>query len=164
MRAYTIRHLSAFNSKFSSKNSICTHAPHTLIPSNTPPLDPIPTPNPYFQHAELLTIECAYEFLRVNFNNIYILAVNHISQSQDEPLPLNWKTLTEGGWDKAYWICWICVLMFLYMRDEGLKNKVLDDWVQEMMKYVETPSFLPFSCLKYQFSCVLHRGFEVCRQ
>ena len=87
-------------------------------------------------HVELLSLECGFEWLRVQYPDAFSLVVEMISEDQDELLPLDWAILVED-WDHTYWVVWIYILWSLWARDGEhfqLRHKCLSKWMIYMNK------------------------------
>ena len=67
-------------------------------------------------NAEFLSLEIAFDWLRINYPDISKEVEKIISTDQDEPLPLNWATLVED-WDHTYWVVWIYLVWMLWAQD-----------------------------------------------
>jgi histone-lysine N-methyltransferase SETD3 len=90
------------------------------------------------QHVELLSLECAFEWLRLNYPEISIPLVKAIAEDQEEPLPLNWAVLVED-WDHTYWVVWIYTIWLLWARDGDefrTRHEDLWSWMVRMNEYV----------------------------
>lgn len=90
------------------------------------------------QHVELLSLECAFDWLRLNYLDIFDTIVKMIAEDQEESLPLNWAILVED-WDHTYWIVWIFTVWMLWERDGEafrLRHENLSSWLLQMNKYV----------------------------
>lgn len=86
--------------------------------------------------AELLSLENAYDWLQVNYLEIYTSVVRMISEDQEEPLPLKWNVLAED-WDHTYWIVWIFIVWLLWARDGEifrLRHPSLGAWLFYMSR------------------------------
>jgi len=66
----------------------------------------------------MLSLECAFEWLRINYLDIFTSVVQMISYDQEEPLPLNWAVLLED-WDRTYWIVWTYIVMIIFCDDNS---------------------------------------------
>jgi len=51
--------------------------------------------------TEILSLEDAFDWLRLYYPIIYTILIRAISEDQDEPLPLNWAVLVED-WGHTY--------------------------------------------------------------
>lgn len=110
-------------------SSFCQHHHHNAIPSYA---------EDYLRdmHAsvELLSLECAFEWLRIHYPDIHTSVVEIISKDQDEPLPLDWVVLVED-WDHTYWTVWIYIVWMLWARDGPAfqeRHSNLSAWLVEM--------------------------------
>lgn len=86
------------------------------------------------QHVELLSLECAFEWLRLNYPEAFTVIVDMIAKDQEESLPLKWTVLVED-WDHTYWIVWIFTVWLLWARDGEvfrLQHKTLCTWLSQM--------------------------------
>jgi len=113
----------------SSFSSFCRHSCHNTVPSYV---------EGYLRemHAtvEFLSLECAFDWLRTHYSDIYASVVNIISEDQEEPLPLDWVVLVED-WDHTYWTVWIYLVWMLWARDGQAfqeRNPNLSSWLVEM--------------------------------
>ncbi|KAJ5035545.1 uncharacterized protein L3040_008011 [Drepanopeziza brunnea f. sp. 'multigermtubi'] len=68
-------------------------------------------------HVELLSLECAFAWLQLNYPDLAAQAFKIISEDQDEPLPLDWAVLVED-WDHSYWTVWIYILWTLRLQNK----------------------------------------------
>lgn len=103
-----------------SSNSFCHHA-QNAIPSN-------------FKAADLLSLECAFEWLHLNYLSIYTAVVQMISDDQQEPLPLDWRVLIED-WDHTYWAVWLFTILIISVRDGNAfkaRHEILSSWLAAM--------------------------------
>lgn len=85
-------------------------------------------------NAELLSLENAFEWLHINYLDIYTAVVEMISEDQDESLPLTWSVLAED-WDHTYWVVWIFTIWILWARDGEafrLRHPSLGSWLLDM--------------------------------
>ena len=108
--------------------SFCQHTNHTLSGNSHGGLDN------FHQHVELLSLECAFEWLHLNYPEIFTVIVNMIAEDQEELLPLNWAVLVED-WNHAYWVVWIFTIWLLWRRDgESFRHrhKNLSSWLLQM--------------------------------
>jgi len=83
---------------------------------------------------ELLSLECAFDWIQIHYPDIYDAVVNIISEDQEEPLPLDWAILVED-WDRTYWIIWIYLVWMLWAKDGKAfqsKHPNLSPWLVEM--------------------------------
>jgi hypothetical protein len=62
--------------------------------------------------AQLLSLESAFDWLRMHYPDISLAVEKDISEDQEEPLPLNWDILVED-WDHTYWIVWVYLVLSL---------------------------------------------------
>lgn len=109
-------------------SSFCEHISH---PPPSKPEDEIAYMH---QHVELLSLECAFDWLCSNYREIFDIIVSMIAEDQEESLPLNWAILVED-WDHTYWIVWIFTIWMLWMRDGEafrLRHKNLNSWLLQM--------------------------------
>jgi protein-histidine N-methyltransferase len=86
------------------------------------------------QHGELLSLECAFEWLRLNYADVFEAIVSMIAEDQEESLPLNWAILVED-WDHTYWVVWIFTVWLLWAREGEafrLRHANLSSWMVEM--------------------------------
>jgi histone-lysine N-methyltransferase SETD3 len=86
------------------------------------------------QYVELLSLECAFEWLRLSYPEIFNTVVNMIAADQEELLPLDWAVLVED-WDHTYWIVWIFTVWLLWARDGEafkLQHQTLSFWLSQM--------------------------------
>lgn len=86
------------------------------------------------QHVELLSLECAFDWLRLNYEDVFEAIVSMIAEDQEEALPLNWAALVED-WDHTYWIVWIFTVWLLWAREREafqLRHVKLSSWMEEM--------------------------------
>jgi hypothetical protein len=86
------------------------------------------------QQVELLSLECAFEWLRLNYLDVFNDIVQMIAEDQGESLPLNWAVLVED-WDHTYWIVWIFTVWILWLRDGeefSLRHKDFSAWLSQM--------------------------------
>lgn len=98
------------------------------------PNEPGTTFNDMHNYVELLSLDWAFDWLRVNYVDIYNAVVELISEDQDEPLPLNWAVLVED-WDHTYWVVWIFIVWLLWARDGEsfrLHHDSLSSWLLDM--------------------------------
>lgn len=86
------------------------------------------------KHVELLSLECAFDWLRVNYMSVHFDAMNIISEDQDEPLPIDWAVLVED-WNDTLWIYWLCIVWLLPGRC-GVENFLYchREWVGWMVE------------------------------
>jgi histone-lysine N-methyltransferase SETD3 len=99
-------------------------------------------------HVEMLPLECAFEWLRIHYPELFTAVVQMISDDQEEPLPINWAVLVED-WDHSYWIVWIFTVWMLWAQNGEafrLRHTSLSSWLLEMNRYVASPSFMPKPC------------------
>ncbi|TVY90264.1 Ribosomal lysine N-methyltransferase, partial [Lachnellula willkommii] len=98
---------------------------------------------------ELLSLECAFSWMQINYTDVYDAVVKIISEDQEEPLPLNWAVLVED-WDHTYWIIWVYLVWVLW-AEEGIafqtRHPSLSTWLIEMNTYFVDEKTLgqPFS-------------------
>jgi hypothetical protein len=117
--------VSARLTRIMSSNSFCQHPQHSV--SNQPQEN---------TNAEILSLECAFEWLRLSYPEIYTPIVQMISDDQEEPLPLNWAVLVED-WDHTYWVVWLFTVLLISTRDgDAFRNShgLLGTWLAEMDK------------------------------
>ena len=82
-------------------------------------------------NAELLSLECGFEWLEIQYPEIFTSVVEMISQDQDEPLPLDWIVLIED-WEHTYWVVWLYVIWLLWATDHEdfrLRHGSLSSWI-----------------------------------
>lgn len=87
-----------------------------------------------YDRAELLSLEIAFDWLRVNYAEVFTSVVAMISEDQEEPLPLNWTILAED-WDHTYWTVWIFLVWMLWSREGEvfrLRHPALSYWLVDM--------------------------------
>jgi len=86
---------------------------------------------------EILSLECAFDWLRVNYLELFNSVAEMIAEDQDEPLPLNWSVLVED-WDRTYWVVWIYIMTLIAMGGDGSNctptHEYLTSWVFEMQE------------------------------
>lgn len=85
---------------------------------------------------ELLSLECAFEWMRLNYQEIFNDIVKMIAEDQEESLPLNWAVLVED-WDHTYWTVWIFTIWIVWANEEevfNLHQKELGAWLSHMNK------------------------------
>ena len=126
-----------------SSSSFCTHTNHLVASKESQKLC-----RPEENEVEMLSLECAFDWLRINHLEIYTPLVQSISDDQEEPLPLNWAVLVED-WDRTYWIVWLCIIIMVFSDDGRLLtystvdfHGPLRSWVDYIKKQV-FPSFCP---------------------
>lgn len=84
--------------------------------------------------VELLSLDCAYDWLEQQYPNVHDAVSKIISEDQDEELPLDWAVLIED-WDKVYWIVWIYLVWMLWVRDcEAFQKRhpALSSWLNRI--------------------------------
>jgi protein-histidine N-methyltransferase len=84
--------------------------------------------------TELLSLECAFDWILIHYPDIYNAVAKVISEDQEEPLPLDWAVLVED-WDHTYWIIWVHLVWMLWARDGKAfqsKHPNLSSWLVEM--------------------------------
>ncbi|RDL41235.1 uncharacterized protein BP5553_01214 [Venustampulla echinocandica] len=121
----------------SSLSSFCQHPRHQASP-----------PHPDYAHitdiqANLLSLECAFDWLHIYYPDIHDSLVRIIADDQEEHLPLNWSILVED-WDNAYWIVWIYLIWKLWALDRQafeLRHGNLRSWLPEMTLAYNYESF-----------------------
>lgn len=108
---------SDFLQSFSSPTSLCQFYEH-------PSYHTKPVSSTARQTAvKLLSLECAFAWLQLNYPDLASHVVQLISEDQDEPLPLNWAVLLED-WDHTYWVVWIYIVWTLKLQDnEGFETR-----------------------------------------
>jgi hypothetical protein len=115
-------------SAFAFNTSICKHGQHHHAHQQ----EVFKDTTSVYTGVELLSLECAFEWLRLSYIGIFDKVVEMIAKDQDEPLPLNWALLVEEGWESAYWVLWIFVLLLL-QQIEGpsfqLKHSAIFNWL-----------------------------------
>lgn len=112
-----------------SYSSFCQHPHHNTVPSYT---------ENYLREmhttVELLSLECAFDWLQNHYPDIYTSVVEIISEDQEESLPLDWVVLVED-WDHTYWTVWIYLVWMLWARDGQAfqsRHPNLSTWLVEM--------------------------------
>lgn len=81
-------------------------------------------------HVQLLSLERAFDWLRVEYLEVYYDVVRMIAEDQEETLPLDWSVLVED-WDHTYWIVWIftvCMVWALKGEAFGTRHKIITSW------------------------------------
>ena len=113
-----------------SSSSFCQHPEHLFVNQESQELR-MPEEN----KVEMLSLECAFDWLRINYEDIFTPVVQMISDDQDESLPLNWSVLLED-WDRTYWIVWIYIIITIFnSSDRGSTygtsdcHRSLQSWV-----------------------------------
>lgn len=113
----------------SSFSSFCQHPHHNIQPTYI---------EGYLRQMhtsiELLSLECAFDWLRSNYLDIYDAVVQIISDDQEEPLPLDWAVLVED-WDHTYWVIWIYLVWMLWAKNGKIfqsNHPNLSSWLVEM--------------------------------
>lgn len=116
-----------------STSSVCEHPGH-LIPKQEIQILRLPKVN----EVEMLSLECAFDWLRISYVELFDSVVHMISEDQDEPLPLNWAVLLED-WDRTYWIVWIYIMLILNGDSGGRANDVIicHSTLKSWMDYVQ---------------------------
>lgn len=86
------------------------------------------------QGIEVLSLECAFDWLNFHYPSIHASIVGVIAEDQQESLPLNWAVLMED-WDHTYWIAWIFTVWLLWARDGEsflLRHENIAHWMIQM--------------------------------
>jgi histone-lysine N-methyltransferase SETD3 len=81
-----------------------------------------------------MSLECAFEWLHLQYTGIFDAVVGMIAEDQEERLPLNWAVLVED-WDTTYWTVWIYITWLLWARDgEAFRQRhaTLSTWMVNM--------------------------------
>jgi histone-lysine N-methyltransferase SETD3 len=92
-------------------SSFCQHASHTA--SGGADNEELARSH---QSAELLSLECAFDWLNLHYPDLFNAIVSMISEDQEESLPLNWAILVDD-WDHTYWTVWIFTVWLLWARE-----------------------------------------------
>ncbi|KAI9046690.1 hypothetical protein LZ554_009429 [Drepanopeziza brunnea f. sp. 'monogermtubi'] len=103
--------ISALLQSASSFSSLCQISEH-LIYHAKPVISTL-----MHSHVELLSLDCAFAWLQLNYPDLAAQAFKIISEDQDEPLPLDWAVLVED-WDHSYWTVWIYILWTLRLQNK----------------------------------------------
>jgi protein-histidine N-methyltransferase len=109
-------------------SSFCQHTNHASSKSENEQLAYM------HQHVELLSLECAFEWLNLNYLDIFNTIIKMIAEDQAEALPLDWAILVED-WDHTYWTVWIFTVCILWVRDEKefiYRHEKLSTWLSHM--------------------------------
>ncbi|TVY40367.1 Ribosomal lysine N-methyltransferase [Lachnellula occidentalis] len=127
-----------------SFSSLCQHPHH-----NQPPAHIEGYLHQMHTDIELLSLECAYSWMQINYPDIYDAVVKIISEDQEEPLPLDWAVLVED-WDHTYWVIWIYLVWVLWVEEDiafQSRHPSLSTWLIEMNTYFVDQKTLgrPFS-------------------
>ncbi|TVY75688.1 Ribosomal lysine N-methyltransferase set10 [Lachnellula suecica] len=112
-----------------SFNSFCRH-PHY----NTPPTYTENYLRRMHGSVELLSLECAFDWLQYHYPDIHEPVVKIISDDQEEPLPLDWSVLVED-WDHTYWTVWIFLVWMIWANDGDdflTRHPNLSPWLIQM--------------------------------
>ena len=86
--------------------------------------------------AGLLTLELAFDWLRLHYPQLHDSVVKIIAEDQEESLPLKWQLLVVD-WDHSYWIVWIFIVWVLWAKDGVAflkRHPNLSVWVNDMKK------------------------------
>ncbi|KAH8598287.1 hypothetical protein B0O99DRAFT_684327 [Bisporella sp. PMI_857] len=130
---------------FQSTSSFCAHPQHAII--NHPNFT---SSNHSLNDGELLSLECAFNWLHIHYSELFTSIISLISEDQGEPLPLDWGILIED-WNRTYWIVWIFTIMVIAegngrSASPGLQSShaYVISWLASMMqpKYCILPTFL----------------------
>lgn len=84
-------------------SSFCGHPMHRPYPRAS-----------VISNIELLSVECAFDWLENSFPEIWKPIVKTIAEYQGEPLPLKWPVILEDakdGWSKTYLIVWLFIML-----------------------------------------------------
>ncbi|KAH7336407.1 hypothetical protein BKA65DRAFT_607298 [Rhexocercosporidium sp. MPI-PUGE-AT-0058] len=92
-------------------SSFCKHLSHHVK-------QPTQDQTPLHGHVELLSLECAFSWLELNYPDIAFPVYDLISEDQEEPLPLDWTVLVED-WDHTYWTVWIYLVWILWLQNKS---------------------------------------------
>ncbi|KAG9240792.1 hypothetical protein BJ878DRAFT_268684 [Calycina marina] len=111
-----------------SSSSLCGHSCHRNPRNQNPAAGSSKSGD-----AELLSLECAFDWLRTSFPAVFKPVVRMISDDQEESLPLNWAILVED-WDLTYWIIWLFIVLVLLTRSENqpldnMTSRTIQSWV-----------------------------------
>lgn len=107
-----------------SSSSLCQHATHNANQS-------IQSRSPVHRSGEFLSLECAFDWLNMNYPEIASSVCQLISDDQEEPLPLDWAILVED-WDHTYWTVWIYLVWLIWLRNPNefqTQHPALANWI-----------------------------------
>ncbi|KAG9231073.1 hypothetical protein BJ875DRAFT_132873 [Amylocarpus encephaloides] len=84
----------------------------------------------------LISLDRAFEWLRIQYREIHALVTVIIADDQEEDLPLNWVVLGED-WDHTYWVVWIYLVWLLWARDGTAfqdRHPNMSQWLLEIKR------------------------------
>lgn len=86
--------------------------------------------------VEILSLECAFDWLRLSYPDTYTALASFVSELEDEPNPPRWEVLAED-FGNVYWTIWIFVVCLVRDFDDGegfYEHPHLEQWISRMRK------------------------------
>jgi hypothetical protein len=87
-------------------------------------------------NVELLTLHCAFSWLKFSWPEIYELYMKVIAKELEVTRnpDVDWKELIIGGWDYTLWCLWIHTVLFLHLSEDSTlaRQTHLSRWVKHI--------------------------------
>lgn len=87
---------------------------------------------PFRNHIELVSLECAFDWLCAQYPSVSSEILRLIAEDQDEPLPLDWAVLVED-WDHTFWTVWLYIVLTLWISNKTAfktRHTDLGSWLE----------------------------------
>ncbi|KAF8864008.1 SET domain-containing protein [Acephala macrosclerotiorum] len=111
-------------------DSFCGHPRHSISQSQ---LAHNPAATLIHANVEILSLECAYEWLSQAYPEVYNPLSTFVSDLEQEPDPPRWGVLAEE-FGNIYWTVWIFIAYVLEIKSENevSRHRVLEQWLSRM--------------------------------
>jgi hypothetical protein len=86
-------------------------------------------------NIELLTLQCAFSWLKVSWPSVYEQTVNVVAKELEvtSSPDLDWIELITGGWDYCLWCLWISIVLYLDVLSHARVTHITR-WINHMSK------------------------------
>ncbi|CZR58153.1 uncharacterized protein PAC_08044 [Phialocephala subalpina] len=112
-------------------DSFCGHPQHSISQMADNPATTL-----IYASVELLSLECAYEWLSQAYPEVYSPLSTFVSQFEQEPDPPRWGAIAED-FGNIYWTVWLFIVYVLEIESESAVSRHLDlsKWLSRMHGY-----------------------------
>jgi hypothetical protein len=89
-------------------------------------------------NVELVTLQCAFNWLRITYPTVYEHAIKVIATDLEvSPNPdLDWMELVDAGWDFTLWCLWIYLVLLLRSLEKTWSPPLnqATRWIEQMLQ------------------------------